>query len=204
MVKHLKVTMVMVLTLFSILSFSSVTNAKEHNKKEKENPVVISTLPEEANFDLSKNEKQEVTYVDEEGKEITFGIEPIQEESNTALNEQSQLGVKPLASLLCIDNCTSKLPLGTSNWKIYSYSGTVNMSYRIVVNRTSSSTRITKAYDLSVTLIGYGESNRKFGFTSKKAEYSATVTLAKYFPVSLTVWLKAEVNGSTLTTRVKS
>lgn len=204
MVKYFKVTLVMVLTLFSILSFSSVTNAKEHTKKENEKSVAISTLPEEASFDLSKPEKQEVTYVNENGEEITFGIEPIQEESTTELNEQNQLNVKPLANLLCVDNCTSTLPLGTSTWKIYSYSGAVNMSYRIEVYRTSSSSSIRRAYDLSVTLIGYSESNRYFGFTSKQAEYSATVTLAKYLPVSLTVWLKAEVSGSTLTTRVKS
>lgn len=150
---------------------------------------VFLGIPESVGFDLTKLEKQEFTYIDENGDIATYGAEPVVADENEGAF--SIFGTYPISN-------------GISTWKIYHYSGAINMSYRIKINRSSSSTVITDAYDLSVTLIGYSESDRYFGFTSSNAEYSATATLAKILPFSFTIWLKASVDGDTLTTRAKS
>lgn len=198
MKKHLKSGMVLLMMLFSILSFSNLAQASSIESKDlktiKDPKILVDKMPEAINFDLSKPEKQEVTYVNEAGEEVTFGIEPIM------IDEE----LSTLIDFPCITNCSSPIDMGRSTWKIYSYSGAINMSYRIDINRTSSGASITDAYDLSVNLIGYSEDNRRFVYSSKKAEYSGTAVLAKYLPVSLSIMLIAEVNGSTLTTKAKS
>lgn len=46
-------------------------------------------------------------------------------------------------SALFINNCTTPISTGNSTFKIYTYTGAVNISYHIKVNRTSSGSRIT-------------------------------------------------------------
>lgn len=140
---------------------------------------------ESVNFDLNKNQKQEFTFIDENGEKVTYGAEPV-------ITEEQ---ITPFAN--------HTIGMGKSTWKIYWYNGAVNMSYYIDINRTSSSTRITNAYDLSVNLIGYTESNRSFGFTSSKAEYSGTAVLFNFLG-SLSIRLTATVSGNTLTTKAKA
>ena len=92
--------------------------------------LVKDHLPVEATFDLDKNEKQEVTYMNDSGEEVTFGIEPVIEEGDNI-------------SVLCINNCTTPISTGNSTFKIYTYTRAVNISSHIKVNRTSSGSRIT-------------------------------------------------------------
>ncbi|MGD6959439.1 hypothetical protein ACQCWA_18055 [Rossellomorea aquimaris] len=80
------------------------------------------------------------------------------------------------------------------------------MSNRIDIYRSGSSAKITRGYDLSVTLVGYGESNRYLKASGRYAEYSASATLTMVITFSLAILLKAEISsdGKTLTIRAKS
>lgn len=151
--------------------------------------VLVEELPDMASFDLTKGEKQEITYVNESGEEVTHGIEPIVEVDDP--------------SLFCINNCSNPIKKGTTTFNVYTYTGAVNMSYKVKVARPGNAVRIVDAYDLSVNLVGYTESNRKFEFNSRKAEYSGTITLFGVFPVQMSIYLVAEIEGTNLVTYAK-
>jgi len=144
-------------------------------------------IPESVDFDLSKNENQEFTFIDENGDEVTFGAEPVLEENEGGY---STLATYPISS-------------GYSTWKIYHYSGAINMSYYIKIYRSGSTSKITDAYNLSVTLIGYTERNKSFWFTPLKAEYSGSAALFNSV-LSISIRLTATVSRSTLTTSAQS
>lgn len=154
--------------------------------------TVLSDIPESVDFDLTKNEKQEFTFVDDEGNEVTYGAEPV---SENVLPSDNNHVILPMASY--------PISSGKSTWHIYHYSGAINMSYYITISRSGSTAKITNAYNLSVTLIGYSENNRQFGFTSKKAEYTGSAILFNAF-LSLSIRLTATVSGTTLKTSAKS
>lgn len=136
-----------------------------------------------ANFDLSKNEIQEHTFIDESGKEVTIGIEPIIEEG--------AMGT------------FTTLPMGRSTWNVYWYTGAVNQSYKINVNRTSTSTRITNAYDLNFSGIGYSITRDAFWFNNSQAAFEGTATIYGGF-FSMNIYLKSSVSGNTLTVDVRA
>lgn len=135
-----------------------------------------------------------MTFIDENGEEVVYGVEPVYiEETEPVLDDSGEIGT--------LENIrrTSTIGFGNSTWKIYVYSGSINMEYYINVSRTSSSTSITRAYDLWVLFLGYTENNRDFVFNSRRAEYTSTAHLFNSL-ASLSIRLTAEVSGSTLTT----
>ncbi|WP_146551788.1 MULTISPECIES: DUF5626 family protein [Rummeliibacillus] len=166
----------------TLLSPDLLASAKTNDENE-----LVTDQDSEIKIDLSNGNTQESTYVDENGTKVTFGAEPELEDNEGV--------IMPLS--------TETLPSGTSKWHIYWYSGAVNMSYHIKVKRTSSSTKILDAYDLSVSSFGYSLSDTSFTHTSKKAEYSATATIYTGL-FSLNVYLKASVSGKTLTIKAKA
>lgn len=160
---------------FLVLVFALFTISKgEASASELER---IDNTVEKTQIDLNKIEAQEIEYTDKNGRRVVIGAVPEEPEFET-------FSTKPIAK-------------GTTNWNIYWYTGAVNMSYKIKINRTGNSAKITDAHSLSVTMVGYTESNRKFGFTSKKAEYSGTANLYK-LPVSMSVRLTATISGTNL------
>lgn len=172
--------------MVALALFASLTMLGSKASAATNDPIdLLPVVPESVDFDLSKSEKQEFTFINENGEEVVYGAEPVVVE-----DEVNLFG-------------TQKIGMGKSTWKIYWYTGAVNMAYYIDVNRTSSSTKITKAYSLSVNLVGYTESNRQFGYTSSKAEYSGTAVLFNSIG-SLSIRLTATVSGSTLTTKAKA
>ena len=184
--KFLKInSLVIVINVLFVSFFLSSFNVSA----EMNGSILSEDVPESVDFDLTKNEVQEFTFTDEDGNEVTFGVEPVE------LPEENEGQISTLG--------TETISMGTSTWKIYHYSGAINMSYYIDIDRTSSNTSITDAYDLSVTLIEYTERNREFWFDSSKAEYTASAALFNSL-VSITIWLKASVSGDTLTTSAKS
>lgn len=141
-------------------------------------------------FDLTKLEKQEVTYVNENGEKVVHGIEPIIEDTD------KKGVISPLSS-------TKPIQSGNSTWKIYWYVGTANMSFNIDVYRSGTSARITNAYNLSIILIGYSENNRSFTWGSNKAEYTGTAVLFNAY-ASLPLRLTAEIKGTNLVTSAQA
>jgi hypothetical protein len=171
----LLLAVVLTITSFSPQSVAAEGNAYGKLKKQ------------EMKFDLTKNEKQEFRYVDENGEEVIYGAEPV------LFNEGEELTIN--------SNLTRQNPIsyGSSTWKIYVYSGSINMSYYINIYRTSYSTKITDAYDLWTAFIGYTENNVVFGHTSTKAEYTSSANLFNSW-ASIRIRLTATVSGGTLTT----
>jgi len=197
------ITLLITLILVSItISPSALANGNGNgfgNGKGLENGKGIHHNPfsEEVEFDLTKAEKQEFVFIGENGEEVTYGAEPIIYELDDSVKDSGEeMGI--LSNL----TRTNTIKLGTSTWKIYIYSGSINMEYFINVSRTSSSTKITRAYDLWTMFIGYTENNRKFTFSSSRAEYTATANLFNSF-ASVSIRLTASVSGSTLTTSAK-
>ncbi|MFC4713426.1 DUF5626 family protein [Planococcus dechangensis] len=195
------ITLMITLILVSItISPSAFANGNGFgNGKGLENGKGIHHNPfsEEVEFDLTKAEKQEFVFIGENGEEVTYGAEPvIYELDDSVINSGGDIGI--LSNL----TRTNTIKLGTSTWKIYIYSGSINMEYFINVSRTSSSTKITRAYDLWTMFVGYTENNRKFTFTSTRAEYTSTANLFNSF-ASISIRLTASVSGSTLTTSAK-
>jgi hypothetical protein len=159
------------------------TEAAEINSIVQPTDPASLIVPGEAEFDLTKGVAQEVSYIDANGNKVTMGAEPeeVADETGKFL---------PMS--------TKTLPKGTSSWHIYWYTGSINMSYHIKVKRTSSYTHITSAYNLSITMIGYTESNRHFGHTNTTATYTGTAVIYGGW-ASISCMLKSHVSGSKLT-----
>lgn len=164
---------------FSVLLFSSII-VQQASASELTDPDEVVK-----NFDLLKFETQEQTFTDENGREVTIGIEPIKSESE----------ITPFG--------TETLPMGTSTWNVYWYIGVVNQSYKIDVNRTSSSTKITNAYDLSVSGVGYSITQTYWGYTSSTAAFEGVASLWTG-GFSYNIYLRSSVSGNTLTITAKS
>lgn len=176
--KKFKASILSVVAVFSVLLFSSIFVQKASASELTD--VDVDEVVK--NFDLSKFETQEETFIDENGQEVTIGIEP-------------EIGITPYS--------TETLPMGKSTWKIYWYTAVVNQFYRIDVNRTSSSTKITNAYDLDVSGIGYSITQTYFGHTSSSAAFEGVAALWTG-AFSYNIYLKSSVSGDTLTIKVKA
>lgn len=170
--------------------FSTQVHASEFESEEAEEIL--------AEFDLTKNAVQEKTFINENGEEATIGIVPISS-SDDLVGDSNSGGY----GIMAINNNTYTLKYGTTTFKAYYYTAAINMSYRININRTTTSTKITSAYDLSILGVGYSISQNYWGRTSTRAAYEGTATLYGGY-ASLNVYLISTVSGSKLTIKAKA
>lgn len=140
----------------------------------------------EMQFDITEDEPQEVTFVKENGEEVTMSVEPVPE-------------VESAFSTLA----THYFPYGTSTYKVSATSGYMGMSFYIKVNVPQSNTSgssITSAYDKANWVIGgYLSDESLTRPSSKSAKYTANVIWLGGMG-SATCWLKASLSNNVLTT----
>ena len=77
------------------------------------------------------------------------------------------------------------------------------MSYYIDINRTSSSTRITKAYDLHYIGLGYTISQNYWDSNSTSAAFEGVATIYGGW-LNLNIFLKSIVSEDTLNIKVRA
>jgi hypothetical protein len=153
----------------------------------------LTTTEVQSTFDLTKNEIQQSTIINEEGEEITITIEPI-DTPITNIGKSASSSITPLASHL--------FPYGTSTYKVSAYTPYLGISYYIKVYVPSGNidgSKITSAYDANYWIIGGYLSNTKLTRSNKEAKYSADAIWMGGLGAA-NVYLKATLSGNKLTT----
>nr|WP_285888980.1 DUF5626 family protein [Paenibacillus polysaccharolyticus] len=138
------------------------------------------TTNEMASFDLSKKVAQETIVTTADGDTVVYRVEPVIDPN----------AVLPLSN---------DYPDATGQWKIYFYSGVLNGSYYIDIN---SKSKITRAYDQWHSFTGYTVANSGLEYTSTTARGWWDLELLGSSWLSTRWELRAQMNGTTLTTWV--
>ncbi len=132
-------------------------------------------------FDITKNELQESTFIDDEGNEITFSIEPI---------------VKQIS----IFDAGYLFPYGTSSYKVKGSNRLLTVTYYIDVNVPKSNinnSKILDAYDEDYFCFGCTISDPELDHTSKTATFTCTTSFLGN--TSNSNRLRVTLNGNALT-----
>ncbi len=133
-----------------------------------ETPVSAAELEEEPalTFDITKDEFQETSYVDEEGNEVTLSIEPVIKQETGNYSTQAS-------------DAQYSFPYGTSSYKVKGTNGMLTATYYVDVNvpRTNiNNSTIKDAYDENYFCFGCEISSPDLDFGSKWAEFTCTTT----------------------------
>ncbi len=179
------------LSLVMVLSFSfndTRVKAEELLKETPKDPIEEATVA----FDLTKNVAQEKVIYDEEGNYLgTLGVEPVNPEFTTFDS--------PIAS-------------GNNRFKVYWYTGVINLSYYINIYRNGLYSRITKV-DSEWRLVSppYVVESESLSITNPQESYqkAATARYRIYYSIAgigggIPYDLKSKVQAGWLYTSVSS
>ncbi|WP_108672573.1 hypothetical protein [Peribacillus acanthi] len=212
--------------VIAITIFIFGSNTSYASETESAGQEVLDAI-ESTEFDLSEPATQETSIYNEKGEQVgVIGIEPVtstfQENSlnlesvtieelvKEEISEYSAMSVQALASGEIEPNATKDIDFGDSTWKIYYYSVSVNFSYYIDVNvSTSGIATIKKAYDkFKLVTPPYTVDSdvltiiRATETSTSPAHARYTLTLNTYVGGEWDIYLESKIKDKKLTTRV--
>ncbi|MED0657288.1 DUF5626 family protein [Anoxybacillus ayderensis] len=172
-------TNIFVFGFYETFSYASERSVTEETENEKEIAV---------QFDLSNQEKQEMSIVDEFGKEITFIVEPFTLSESMNYDKVSVFSYQHL------------FPYGKSTYQVKATTPYMGISYFIDVNIPNNieQSQIIKAYSYDYWIIGGTLNNITLNHTDKTAKFSADVSWLGGLG-GANVYVKAILSGNLLT-----
>ncbi|PLR85174.1 DUF5626 family protein [Bacillus sp. V33-4] len=177
------------IVVVSILVFGNGTT--EAHAAEKPSKTTENT------FDLSKKEVQEVSYVYENGENVTITVEPVPASisgNSSNLGDVSTLGWRP-----------HYFPYGTTTgYKVSATTPYLGLSFyvNVYVPSNTSNSRFTKAYNANYWVIGATFTDREFTRTDKLVTYEGDFNVLGGFG-GANAYLKAHLNNNLLTTSTR-
>ncbi|MCS0824726.1 DUF5626 family protein [Cytobacillus firmus] len=180
---------ILMISLFSIGSGPSKASAAE----ELSVPSTISddTKTVELDFNLFTDDKQQTTFINDNGEEITITVERVPESQTKTSNTD-----------IIAYGSTHYLPYGTTKYKVSASSPVIGMSFYVDVNVPSTNinnSKILKAYDKSHWVIGGYLYDHNLTKSDKSAKYDANVTWLGGLG-GASCYVKASLSGNVITT----